>query len=113
MTELTREHLHDAAEVDRLQDDGPGIPISQREAVFARFYRVEGGMASGSGLGLAIAREIARLMGGDVRLDSESGPTVFTLDLPAEPVPHDAQRTPAAFSRENAESPPEGVTQSS
>jgi two-component system OmpR family sensor kinase len=94
-----------------IEDDGPGIPASQREAVFARFYRVEGGMASGSGLGLAIAREIARLMGGDVRLDSESGPTVFTLDLPGEPVPHDARRTPVAFSRENDASTPEGVTQ--
>jgi two-component system, OmpR family, sensor kinase len=96
-----------------IEDDGPGIPASQREAVFARFYRAEGGMASGSGLGLAIAREIARLMGGDVRLDSESRPTVFTLDLPGEPVPHDARRTPVAFSRENDASTPEGVTQGS
>jgi signal transduction histidine kinase len=95
-----------------IEDDGPGIPISQREAVFARFYRVEGGMASGSGLGLAIAREIARLMGGDVRLDSEARPTVFTLDLPGEPVPHDAPRTPVTFSRGNEASTPEGVTPS-
>ena len=55
----------------RSRTTGPGFPTSQREAVFGRFYRVEGGMASGSGLGLAIAREIARIMGGDVRLDSE------------------------------------------
>ena len=48
-----------------VEDDGPvGIPVAQREAVFERFYRVEGGKASGSGLGLAIARELARLMGG-------------------------------------------------
>ena len=96
-----------------IEDDGPGIPTAQRDAVFARFYRVEGGMASGSGLGLAIAREIARLMGGDVRLDSEAGPTVFTLDLPGEPVPPDAPRTPAAFSRENVEPAPESVGQGS
>ncbi len=44
-----------------VEDDGPGIPQSQRDAVFGRFYRVEGGMASGSGLGLSIARELARL----------------------------------------------------
>jgi signal transduction histidine kinase len=92
-----------------VEDDGPGIPVSQKEAVFARFYRVEGGMASGSGLGLAIAREIARLMDGDVRLDSVSGPTVFTLDLPGEPVPPDA---PRAFSRENAPAGAEQVAQS-
>jgi two-component system OmpR family sensor kinase len=94
-----------------VEDDGPGIPPSQREAVFARFYRVEGGMASGSGLGLAIAREIARLMGGDVRLDSVSRPTIFTLDLPGEPVPHDAPRTARVFSRENAAAEPEHVSQ--
>jgi signal transduction histidine kinase len=96
-----------------IEDDGPGIPATQRDAVFARFYRVEGGMASGSGLGLAIAREIARIMGGEVRLDSVSRPTVFTLDLPGEPVPHDAPRTSISFSRENAPSEPERVTRSS
>ena len=84
-----------------VEDDGPGIPLPQREVVFARFYRVEGNMASGSGLGLAIAREIARLMGGEVRLDSVGAPTVFTLDLAGEPVPAHAARTPPAFSREN------------
>jgi signal transduction histidine kinase len=93
-----------------IEDDGPGIPASQREAVFARFYRVEGGMASGSGLGLAIAREIARIMGGDVRLDSAAQPTVFVLDLPGEPVPPDAPRTSIAFSRENAAPAPESVS---
>ena len=56
-------------------DDGPGIPTSQRDAVFGRFYRVEGGMASGSGLGLSIGREIARLMGGDLTLESVANPT--------------------------------------
>ena len=93
-----------------IEDDGPGIPASQRDAVFARFYRVEGGMASGSGLGLAIAREIARVMGGEVRLDSEARPTVFTLDLPGEPVPPGAPRTAFAFSRENARPATEGAT---
>jgi signal transduction histidine kinase len=80
-----------------VEDDGPGIPASQREAVFGRFYRVDGGVASGSGLGLAIARELARLMSGDVRLVSLAQPTAFVLDLPGEPVPPDA----GAFSREN------------
>jgi two-component system, OmpR family, sensor kinase len=96
-----------------VEDDGPGIPTAQRDAVFARFYRAEGGMASGSGLGLAIAREIARVMGGEVRLDSVTRPTVFTLDLPGEPVPPDAPRTAIAFSRENAPIAPEGVAQGS
>ena len=100
----------DRAELS-VEDDGPGIPENQQEAVFARFYRVEGGMASGSGLGLAIAREIARIMGGDVRLDSEGRPTRFTLDLPAEPIPPGAPRSAQAFSRENAAPAPERVPQ--
>ena len=86
-----------------VEDDGPGIPTSQRDAVFGRFYRVEGGMASGSGLGLAIGRELARLMGGDLRLESEAKPTVFVVDLPGEPVPDGA----VSFSRENVPRQPE------
>ncbi len=78
-------------------DDGPGIPQSQREAIFGRFYRVDGGMASGSGLGLAIGRELARLMSGELRLEPASNPTSFVLDLPGEAVPSGAR----AFSREN------------
>jgi signal transduction histidine kinase len=93
----------DRAELS-VEDDGPGIPRGQSEAVFGRFYRAEGGMASGSGLGLAIAREIARIMDGEVRLDSSASPTVFTLDLRGEPVP------PGAFTRENAPRSPEHVT---
>jgi two-component system OmpR family sensor kinase len=70
-----------------VEDDGPGIPETQQEAVFARFYRVEGGMASGSGLGLAIARELAERMGGSLELRSRNGETAFALSLPAEPLP--------------------------
>lgn len=80
-----------------VEDDGPGIPEAHREAIFERFYRVEGERASGSGLGLAIARELARLLDGDVRLESAPGRTVFTLDLPAASPP---------FSRENGRALP-------
>jgi signal transduction histidine kinase len=65
-------------------DDGPGIPDDSRQAVFERFYRLGGTVASGSGLGLAIARELAELMGGTVQLESRPGSTRFTLLLPAE-----------------------------
>jgi signal transduction histidine kinase len=80
-----------------VEDDGAGIPSVHRDAVFDRFYRVEGGIASGSGLGLAIARELAKLMDGDVVLESERRPTTFALDLPAAEAPEEAD----AFSREN------------
>jgi signal transduction histidine kinase len=93
-----------------VEDDGPGIPEAHRDAVFERFYRVEGGMASGSGLGLAIAREIARLMGGDVALVSERRPTVFVLDLPAARALGAAASTTVPFSRENGEAVVEGAS---
>ena len=67
-----------------VEDDGPaGIPPEDADQVFARFTRLPGSKASGTGLGLAIARELAELMGGELRLQSEPGRTVFALELPA------------------------------
>lgn len=43
-----------------VEDDGPGIPIEERQHVLDRFYRVPGTLTEGNGLGLAIADEIAR-----------------------------------------------------
>jgi signal transduction histidine kinase len=94
---VTAERRDDRVELS-IEDDGSGIPASQREAVFERFYRVEGGKASGSGLGLAIARELARLMNGSVRLESTRARTVVVLSLPAEAA---GDGEAAAFSREN------------
>lgn len=51
-----------------VEDDGPGIPESERDLIFERFYRVLGNEAPGSGLGLAIVREIAELHRGSVQL---------------------------------------------
>jgi two-component system sensor histidine kinase TctE len=42
-----------------VEDTGPGIPESERQRVFDRFYRILGSNVDGSGLGLAIVREIA------------------------------------------------------
>jgi signal transduction histidine kinase len=64
-------------------DEGPGIAESDRERVFARFTRLEGGRASGTGLGLPIARELAELMGGRLVLESRPGSTLFRLELRA------------------------------
>ena len=42
-----------------VEDNGPGIPASEADAVFGRFYRVKDSPGDGCGLGLAIVREIA------------------------------------------------------
>lgn len=51
-----------------VEDSGPGIPESERERVFDRFYRVPGTQAQGSGLGLAIVRAVAERLGAEVKL---------------------------------------------
>src|SRR5690606_982116 len=57
----------------RVEDNGPGIPTSEYEHVFERFYRVPGTVADGSGLGLAIVREVADAAGGHVALSQTKG----------------------------------------
>jgi len=44
-----------------VEDDGPGVPESERHRVLERFYRVPGVAVEGNGLGLAIANEIAHI----------------------------------------------------
>ena len=51
-----------------MQDDGPGIPVSEQQRVFERFYRGAGHAANGSGLGLAIVRQAVLRMGGQVQI---------------------------------------------
>ena len=64
-----------------VRDDGPGIEPKDRQQVFERFFTAD--EVSGSGLGLAIARELARLMAGELVLRSRRGRTEFVLNLPA------------------------------
>ncbi len=70
-----------------IDDDGPGIPPDQREAVFRPFYRLDGSRnvdGGGSGLGLAISRDIAMSHGGDVILaESPLGGLRAVLMIPA------------------------------
>jgi signal transduction histidine kinase len=69
-----------------VDDDGSGIPESDRERVFERFVRLDEGRArdaGGSGLGLAIVAEIARAHGGSVRVtESPLGGARFVVELP-------------------------------
>jgi two-component system OmpR family sensor kinase len=52
-----------------VEDDGPGIPVDQREKVFERFYRGTGDRSGSSGLGLSIVRAVAESHKGTVRLE--------------------------------------------
>lgn len=69
-----------------VDDDGPGIPEDQREAVFRPFYRLDAARnqdVPGTGLGLAIARDAARNHGGDIELGpSPRGGLRATVRLP-------------------------------
>ena len=66
-----------------VEDDGPGLPASMREAVLQRGVRVDEA-APGSGLGLAIVRDLAELYGGTIALDaSDAGGLRARLRLPA------------------------------
>jgi two-component system sensor histidine kinase MtrB len=67
-----------------VRDDGPGIPAEKLPHVFDRFWKGDPSRTGpGSGLGLAIARENARLLGGDVTVESEPGQgAAFTFRLP-------------------------------
>ncbi|MFI9643143.1 ATP-binding protein [Micromonospora sp. NPDC051925] len=71
-------------------DDGPGIPVADRERVFRRFARLDEGRArdaGGAGLGLAIVRELVRRGGGTIGL-ADAGPgLVVRLRLPVLPDP--------------------------
>jgi two-component system sensor histidine kinase TctE len=58
-----------------VEDNGPGIPPSEREQVFERFHRVIGSGADGCGLGLAIVREIVQGHGAEITLDSPADAT--------------------------------------
>ena len=92
----------------RVTDQGRGIPVSYREAIFERFRQVEASDArqkGGSGLGLAICKAIIEQHGGSIGVESEEGGgSVFWLKLPV--APRDAPAAavpPAASPREKPE----------
>jgi signal transduction histidine kinase len=68
-------------------DRGPGIPKTEREKIFQRFYQVDRSrskLRAGTGLGLAIVKHLVHLNEGTVEVESEVGTgSRFTVRLPA------------------------------
>ncbi len=66
-----------------VRDTGPGIEPDELDRVFDRFFRGRSARAGGSGIGLTVARELARVHGGDLEVESTPGEgATFHLRLP-------------------------------
>ncbi|MCX7714600.1 MAG: cell wall metabolism sensor histidine kinase WalK [Clostridia bacterium] len=72
--------------VIKIEDNGPGIPESEKDRIFERFYRLDDSRAretGGTGLGLAIAKEAVAMHGGRIDVLSEEGVgSTFLIILP-------------------------------
>ena len=96
-----------------VEDTGVGIALADQERIFDEFEQVRAGsrgdsMQRGTGLGLAIARKLARLLGGEIAVESTLGVgSRFTLTLPIVAPPRPlAESTPPRAQRAIMSTPP-------
>ena len=80
-----------------VRDEGLGIPPSEHDRIFDKFYRLDPHLTrgvGGTGLGLYICRELVRRLGGRISVSSETGRgSTFFLDLPVGPLPATGGKT--------------------
>lgn len=73
----------------RVDDEGPGVAEKERARIFEPYHRLSRDRESavaGSGIGLSVVGEVARLHGGDARVEAgEGGGARFVLEIPLEP----------------------------
>jgi two-component system, OmpR family, sensor histidine kinase KdpD len=67
-----------------ITDQGPGVPESELERIFEKFYRLPGSASGGTGLGLSVSRRIVEAHGGQLTAENVPGAGArFSIRLPA------------------------------